>query len=72
MTYNKLILSQDNTVSFRVSEEAATDNLPNGEARKVWDKLSRKFQPTTGASKTRNLRKFTMRELKDVTRYPED
>ena len=35
-------------------------------------KLSRKFQPTTGASKTRALRKFTKSKLKDVKRDPED
>ena len=43
-----------------------------GDARLAWTILSRKFEPTTGASKTRLRKKFSKYELYEVTRNPEE
>ena len=43
-----------------------------GNERQAWIKLSRQFEPTTGASKTRLHKKFSKLELYDVTRNPKE
>ena len=42
------------------------------DTRLAWTKLSRKFEPTTGASKTTLRNKFYKCELDDVTRNPKE
>ena len=38
----------------------------------MWTKLSGKFEPTTGDSKTRLLKKLAKYELNDITRNPKE
>ena len=59
-------------VYFHIVEEAKTLSNKCREARQEWMKISRKFQPTTGASKTRLRKKFSRCELDNVTRNPEE
>ena len=46
--YNNFITSQDNTVCFWVSEEATTDNLPNGDAENMWGNYQGSFSQPQG------------------------
>ena len=68
--YNELALAQEHTVFFHIAEEAKTRANKYGDARHAWMKLSRKVEPTRGASKTRLRKKFPECELNDVTRNP--
>ena len=68
--YNYLILAQEDMVYFNIIEEAMTKANKYGDARNAWTKLSRKVEPTRGASKTRLRKRFPKCELNDVTRNP--
>ena len=72
MAYNELILSQEDKACFQIPEEVKTYKLPNGDASKAWQKLPRKFDPTTGASKKKLCKKNANSKLKDATRDPKD
>ena len=56
--YNELILAQEYTLCFHIVEEANTKANIYEDTRLAWTKLSGKFEPTTGASKTRILKKI--------------
>ena len=56
--YNELMLAQEDTAFFQITEEAKTESNNYGASRLAWKKLSRKFEPTTGASKTRLRKKI--------------
>ena len=70
--YSKLILSQEETVCFHIFEEAKTKANRYGDTRQTWMKLSRNFDPSTGAFETGVLNKFTKCKLYDVTRNPKE
>ena len=68
--YTELILTQKETVCFQIVDEAKTKDNKYGNSRQLWIKLSRKFDRTTGASKTRLLKKFTNNQIDDLTKNP--
>ena len=68
--YNELILAQEEMVCFQIFEEVNKKSNKYGDARIAWTKISRKFEPTTGASKTRLGKKFNKCELYYGTRNP--
>ena len=70
--YNELILTQEDTVCFHIFEEVKTKANKYRDTRQARMKLSRKFKPTTGASKTRLHRKFDKYKLYNVTRDPDE
>ena len=56
MAYNKLILYQEGTLCFKISEEIKIEKVYNGETRRAWDKISRKIDPTIGdCNKIQNI-----------------
>ena len=65
--YNKKKL----LVCFQIIEEAKAEANKYRAARLAWTKFTRKFEPTTGDSKTRLCKKFSKCKLDDVTRNPE-
>ena len=65
---NELILSQEDTVCFQIVKEAKTRANKYGGARRVWLKLSRKFDPTTGDSLTRQCKKFEKCKIGNIKR----
>ena len=71
IAYNELILAQEDTVCFHIVEEVKTKSTNNGNERKTYKKLSRKFEPTTGEFKTILRKKISKCKLDDVTRNPE-
>ena len=48
--YNKNIHSQEYMACLQIFKEANTKDNKNGDKRQAWVKLSRKFDPITGAS----------------------
>ena len=71
MAYNALIISQEETVFLKTTEEEKYYKWPNRYAIKAWDKISIKFDATTGYYKTRIFNKYTKRKILNVTRDPE-
>ena len=55
------------TLTPPLSSVSLTILSVHGDARLVWRKISRKFEPTTEASKTRLRKEFAKYELDDVT-----
>ena len=53
-------------------KEAKKKYYKYGDARQEWMKLLRKFEATTGASKTRLRKKFDNCKIYDVNRNPEE
>ena len=72
IVYNELILRQDDIVCFQIVEDLMSTEFPNGDMRKLWEKLSKKFKSTTEASKTRLQKKFSNSDLKDITSEPKN
>ena len=70
--YNDTTLSQIHTSCFQIVEESERKELPNGDARKAQGKVSKKFQPLTGASNTRLQKTPEKIKPKDATKGPED
>ena len=70
--YNDLILAQSDTVCFQIVQELVTKELPNVCYLRAWDILNKKFQPITGAPKTRLRKKFTKCELDYFKWDPKD
>ena len=70
--FNNLILTQDDIVCSHIFEYLSTKDSPNGINLHAWERLNKKFQPITGASKTKLSKKFEKNELDGVTRDPED
>ena len=66
--YNEMILAQEDTVFFQIPEEAKTKANSYIDARQAWMKLSIKFDPTTGASKTIKGNKISRCKLDYVTK----
>ena len=58
-------------VCFQITEEAKMKVNKCGDTRRAWMKLSIKFEPTTGASKTIIHNKFAEYELYNIARHPE-
>ena len=56
--FNGFILSQKDTVHLQILLEAKTKANKYGDERRAWVKISRKFDPTAGDSKTRLRTKF--------------
>ena len=56
--YNDLIFAQEEMICFQIFEELKTKYNNYIDERQAWMKLSRKFDPTTGASKKRLRNKF--------------
>ena len=59
-------------VCFHIVEEAQAKCNRYRDTRQAWTKLSGKFDPTTGASKTKICDKFANWKLDDVTKKPEE
>ena len=66
------MISKDDMVWFQIVEETSTNKLTNGDIRKAWDKLSKIFKQTIGASNTIIWKKSKNRELGDIKRDLED
>ena len=62
------MISKDDMVWFQIVEETSTNKLTNGDIRKAWDKLSKIFKQTIGASNTIIWKKSKNRELGDIKR----
>ena len=65
-------MTQNEIVCFSIVEEWTTKDLPDVSALRVWERLKKKFQPMTGASKTILCKKCAKSKFNDVTRDPED
>ena len=52
ITKNELVTAQEGTVCFQVVEEAKTKPNQYQDTILAWTKLARKFEPSTGDSKT--------------------
>ena len=70
--YNELILAQEDTVFFKIIEEEKTKSIKYGDAVQEWMKLTRKLDPTTGASNTKICNRFANCKLDDITRDLEE
>ena len=57
---------------FQIFEEVKMTTNKYGSTRQVLIKISRKFDPITGNSKTRPGKKFAKCKLYDVKRNPEE
>ena len=55
---------------FLDNERSKEKNYNYGDTRQEWMKLLRKFEPTTGDSKTRLRMKFANCDLDKITRKP--
>ena len=71
IAYKELILAQEDKVCFKIVKEEKKKGNKYGDARLARKKLSRKFEPTTGASNTILHKKCSKYELYDKTRNPE-
>ena len=63
-----MILTQEDTFWFKIFEEENMKANKYKNTRQSWIKLSGKFEPTTGASNNRLLKKFAKGELDYVSR----
>ena len=68
--YNNLILTQEDTFYFRIDEELETKANKYRNTRQAWINISRKFEPTTRASKITLRKKFSKLKPDGVTRNP--
>ena len=61
--YNKLILAMQRELAFEVVEDSTTDELPDGDARLVWDNLKKKYKPNTTQTLIRLKKEFAASRL---------
>ena len=67
---NELILAQEDMICFQIVKELRTKDNKYENTRQAWMKLSKKFDPTTEASKKITSKKLSGWKLYDTTINP--
>ena len=71
-TYGHLILANPHQVAFNILDKAVSADLPNGDARLAWVRLSDKYDSKTSATVVQLSNEFINSKLTDITEDPEE
>ena len=69
--YNDLVLACTGEIGFSIVDEAISDDYPEGDARRAWVNLEKKFQPSSSANKVQLRREFNSSKLKNWKKDPD-
>ena len=69
--YNNLLLAMTETISFGLVDESKSTICPDGDARKAWDKLMKRFESKTSASKVKLMGQLHASKLTKKSKDPE-
>ena len=69
--YNYLLLAMNENISFGLVDEAKSVVCPDGDAVKAWQKLMKRFESKTSASKVKTMGQLHASRLTKKTKDPE-
>ena len=69
--YRDLVMSTEGT-SLNIVENATSDKLSNGDLRKAWGRLKRRWNPKTREDKVEVYTKFLNYKLENTRKKPMD
>ena len=69
--YNDLLLAMNENISFGLVDEAKSVVCPDGDAAKAWQKLMKRFESKTSASKVKTMGQLHASRLTKKTKDPE-
>jgi len=70
--YTDLLLSCSDEVSFGAVEEAVTDELPDGDAKKAWANLVAKYEPKTSGTLVLLKKEFFASKMESAEADPDE
>ena len=68
--YNDLILSMVEETSFSIVDESVSEILPEGDSAMAWEKLEKRYESRTSATKVQLLKNFSSSKLKSEKKDP--
>ena len=69
--YNDLLLAMNESISFGLVDESKSAVCPDGDAAKAWEKLMKRFESRTSASKVKIMGQLHASRLTKKTKDPE-